>query len=375
MKVGVVTEIKTDEYRVALTPAGAHELVSAGHDVVVQQGAGEGSQFEDADYRAVGAEIVSRDDVWDSADMVLKVKEPVEDEPDKLRDGQTLFTYLHLAPEPGLTKRLQDSRGTCIAYETVQTDDGRTPLLAPMSEVAGRLAPQEGAKYLEKSSGGRGILLGGVPGVKPAKVVVIGGGNVGYNSAKIALGMGANVTIVDRSIDRLRYLEEILDGRVNFIVSTMLSVAEQVVDADLVIGAVLLPGALAPKVMNREMLRTMKRGSVVVDVAIDQGGCFETSRATTHTDPVYVEENVIHYCVANMPGAVPITSTKALTNVTLPYVLKLANHGVRDALLDDVVLGRGANVVAGQVTSHEVAEAVGVPYVELADALGEVVHA
>jgi alanine dehydrogenase len=244
-----------------------------------------------------------------------------------------------------------------------------------MSEVAGRLAAQEGAKYLEKSLGGRGILLGGVPGVKPAKVVVIGGGNVGYNAAKIALGMGANVTIVDRSIDRLRYLEEILDGRVNFIVSTTLSLAEQIADADLVIGAVLLPGALAPRVVTRTMLQTMKKASVVVDVAIDQGGCFETSRATTHTDPVYEVDGVVHYCVANMPGAVPITSTKALTNVTLPYVLKLANNGIRDALLDDVVLGRGANVVAGQVTSEEVAEAVGVPFVPLADALGEVIHA
>jgi alanine dehydrogenase len=375
MKVGVVTEIKPDEYRVALTPAGAHELVRAGHEVLVQEGAGVGSQFEDADYRAVGAHIVSREDAWAQSDLLLKVKEPVADEPDLLRDGQTLFTYLHLAPEPELTRRLQDSGGTCIAYETVRTDDGRTPLLAPMSEVAGRLAPQVGAYFLEKSMGGRGILLGGVPGVKPAKVVVIGGGNVGYNSAKIALGMGANVTIVDRSIDRLRYLEEILDGRVNFVVSTALSVAEQVADADLVIGAVLLPGALAPRIVNRSMLQTMKPASVVVDVAIDQGGCFETSRPTTHTDPVYVEENVVHYCVANMPGAVPITSTMALTNVTLPYVLKLANNGVRDALLDDVVLGRGANVVAGRVTSEEVAEAVGEPFVELADALGEIVHA
>jgi alanine dehydrogenase len=375
MKVGVVTEIKPDEYRVALTPAGAHELVRAGHEVLVQEGAGVGSQFEDADYRAVGAEIMSREEVWAESDLLLKVKEPVADEPELLREGQTIFTYLHLAPEPELTARLQASGATCIAYETVQTDDGRTPLLAPMSEVAGRLAAQEGAKYLEKAQGGRGILLGGVPGVKPAKVVVIGGGNVGYNAAKIALGMGANVTIVDRSIDRLRYLEEILDGRVNFIVSTTLSVAEQVADADLVIGAVLLPGALAPRVVSRAMLQTMKPASVVVDVAIDQGGCFETSRATTHTDPVYVEENVLHYCVANMPGAVPITSTKALTNVTLPYVLKLANEGVRDALLDDVVLGRGANVVAGQVTNRVVAEAVGVPYVELADALGEIVHA
>jgi alanine dehydrogenase len=375
MKVAVVTEIKPDEYRVALTPAGAHELVRTGHEVLVQEGAGEGSQFADADYRAVGARIVSREDAWAESDLLLKVKEPVADEPELVRPGQTLFTYLHLAPEPELTTRLQASGGTCIAYETVRTDDGRTPLLAPMSEVAGRIAPQVGAYFLEKSMGGRGILLGGVPGVKPAKVVVIGGGNVGYNSAKIALGMGANVTIVDRSIDRLRYLEEILHGRVNFVVSTELSLAEQVAAADLVIGAVLLPGALAPRLVNRDMLRTMKPASVVVDVAIDQGGCFETSRPTTHTDPVYVEEDVVHYCVANMPGAVPITSTMALTNVTLPYVLKLANHGVRDALLDDVVLGRGANVVAGRVTSEEVAEAVGTTFVELADALGEVVHA
>jgi alanine dehydrogenase len=375
MKVGVVTEIKPDEYRVALTPAGAHELERSGHEVLVQEGAGEGSQFEDADYRAVGARIVSREDAWAESELLLKVKEPVADEPELLRPGQTLFTYLHLAPDPKLTTRLQASGGTCIAYETVRTDSGHTPLLAPMSEVAGRLAPQVGAYFLKKSMGGRGILLGGVPGVKPGKVVVIGGGNVGYNSAKIALGMGANVTIVDRSIDRLRYLEEILDGRVNFVVSTQLSVAEQVAAADMVIGAVLVPGKLAPKLVSRNMLQTMKPASVIVDVAIDQGGCFETSHPTTHTDPVFVEENVVHYCVANMPGAVPITSTMALTNVTLPYVLKLANKGVRDALLDDVELGRGANVIAGQVVSSEVAEAVGVPYVELADALGEVVHA
>ncbi|MCB0877771.1 MAG: alanine dehydrogenase, partial [Thermoleophilia bacterium] len=274
MKVGVVTEIKPDEYRVALTPAGAHELARAGHEVLVQEGAGEGSQFADADYRAVGAKIVTREQAWEHSDLLLKVKEPVQDEPELVRPGQTLFTYLHLAPEPELTKRLQASGGTCIAYETVRTDDGRTPLLAPMSEVAGRIAPQVGAYFLEKSMGGRGILLGGVPGVKPAKVVVIGGGNVGYNAAKIALGMGANVTIVDRSIDRLRYLEEILHGRVNFVVSTALSVAEQVAAADLVIGAVLLPGALAPRLVTRNMLRTMKPASVVVDVAIDQGGCF-----------------------------------------------------------------------------------------------------
>ncbi|MBC7644931.1 MAG: alanine dehydrogenase, partial [Thermoleophilia bacterium] len=359
MKVGVVTEIKSDEYRVALTPAGAHELVRGGHEVLVQEGAGEGSQFPDADYRAVGAQIASRTDVWAEAELLLKVKEPVADEPDLLRSGQSLFTYLHLAPAQELTRQLIDSGATCIAYETVQTDDGKTPLLAPMSEVAGRLAPQVGAYFLEKSLGGRGILLGGVPGVKPAKVVVLGGGIVGYNAAKIALGMGANVTIVERSIERLRHLEEIMTGRVNFIVSTTLSVAQQIADADLVIGSVLLPGALAPRLVTRDMLRTMRKHSVVVDVAIDQGGCFETSKATTHTDPVYMVDDVLHYCVANMPGAVPITSTNALTNVTLPYVLKLADLGVEEALRSDHVLARGANVVAGQVTNIAVAEAYG----------------
>lgn len=369
MRVGVVTEIKPDEYRVALTPAGAHELVRAGHEVLVQGGAGEGSQFPDADYRAVGARIADRGDVWAESDLLLKVKEPVQDEPGLLRPGQTLFTYLHLAPAPDLTRALVDSGATCIAYETVQKDDGRTPLLAPMSEVAGRIAPQVGAYFLEKSLGGRGILLGGVPGVKPAKVVVLGGGNVGYNAAKIAIGMGANVTIVDRSIERLRYLEEILHGRSNFIVSTTLSVAEQVVDADLVIGAVLLPGALAPRLVSREMLRTMKQASVVVDVAIDQGGCFETSHATTHTDPVYEVDGVLHYCVANMPGAVPITSTKALANVTLPYVMRLAELGAEGAMRADRELARGLNVMGGRVTVEAVAEAANLPYVAVEDLL------
>lgn len=369
MRVGVVTEIKPDEYRVALTPAGAHELVRLGHEVLIQQGAGEGSQFADVDYQAVGARIVTREDAWAESDMLLKVKEPVADEPSLLRPGQTLFTYLHLAPAPDLTRALVDSGATCIAYETVQTDDGRTPLLAPMSEVAGRIAPQVGAYFLEKSLGGRGILLGGVPGVEPAKVVVLGGGNVGYNAAKIAIGMGANVTIIDRSIERLRYLEEILTGRVNFIVSTTLSVAEHVVDADLVIGAVLLPGALAPRLVTRDMLRTMKQASVVVDVAIDQGGCFETSHATTHTDPVYDVDGVLHYCVANMPGAVPITSTKALTNATLPYVLKLAELGAESAMVADRTLARGLNVMAGNVTIDAVAESAGLPYVPIQDLL------
>lgn len=371
MRVGVVREIKQDEYRVALTPAGAHELVSRGHEVLVERGAGDGSQFFDADYRAVGATIVERADAWEQADLLLKVKEPVEDEPSLLRPGQTLFTYLHLAPAPELTGALRDSQATCIAYETVQADDGRTPLLAPMSEVAGRIAPQVGAYFLEKMLGGRGILLGGVAGVKPAKVVVLGGGMVGYNAARIALGLGANVTIVDTSIDRLRYLEDILEGRLNLIVSTTLSVADQIQDADLVVGAVLLPGALAPRLVTREMLRTMKQASVVVDVAIDQGGCFETSRPTTHSDPVYDVDGVLHYCVANMPGAVPITSTKALTNVTLPYVLRLAQQGVATALTADRMLGRGANIVGGHVTNEAVAAAAGLPFVELGDALGD----
>ncbi len=369
MRVGAVAEIKTDEYRVALTPAGAHELVQRGHEVLVEAYAGEGSQFTDDAYRAVGATIVSREDVWNEADLLLKVKEPVEDEPSLLRPGQTLFTYLHLAPAPDLTRDLQASGATCIAYETVQTDDGRTPLLAPMSEVAGKIAPQVGAYFLERLLGGRGILLGGVAGVKPAKVVVLGGGMVGYNAARIALGLGANVTIVDTSIDRLRYLEDILEGRLNLIVSTTLAVADLITDADLVIGAVLLPGAKAPKLVTHDMLRAMRPNSVVVDVAIDQGGCFETSRPTTHTDPVYEVDNVMHYCVTNMPGAVPITSTKALTNATLPYVLRIADAGTQAALAADPVLARGANIIAGQVTNQPVAEAIGVDYVSVTDGI------
>jgi alanine dehydrogenase len=368
MRVGVVAEIKPDEYRVALTPAGANELVARGHEVVVESGAGDGSQFFDADYRAVGAAVVTRAEVWESADMVLKVKEPIADEPSLLRPGQTLFTYLHLAPDPNLTRALAQSQATCIAYETVQTDDGRTPLLAPMSEVAGRLAPQIGAYFLEKMLGGRGILLGGVPGVKPAKVVILGGGVVGYNAARIAIGLGANVTVVDLSIDRLRYMEDVFGSTVNSVVSTQLAIAEQINAADLVIGAVLLPGALAPKLVSRDMLRQMKHESVVVDVAIDQGGCFETSRGTTHSEPVYEVEGVIHYCVTNMPGAVPITSTKALTNATLPYVLKLAD-GVRSSLLADPVLARGLNLHNGVVTNEAVALTADMPYVPVDEAL------
>jgi alanine dehydrogenase len=311
--------------------------------------------------------------VWEESELLLKVKEPIEDEPSLLRPGQALFTYLHLAPDPGLTKALCESGATCIAYETVMTDDGRTPLLAPMSEVAGRIAPQVGAYFLEKMMGGRGILLGGVPGVKPAKVVVLGGGMVGYNSARIALGLGANVTIVDTSIDRLRYLEDVLEGRLNLIKSTTLAIADLITDADLVIGAVLLPGALAPRLVTGDMLRQMRPHSVVVDVAIDQGGCFESSRPTTHTDPVYEVDGVIHYCVTNMPGAVPITSTKALANVTLPYVIDLADKGIAGALQADHVLARGANIVGGRVTNDAVAESVGMPCENVIDALATTV--
>ena len=369
MRVGVVTELKTDEYRVALVPAGALELVSRGHEVLVQSGAGEGSQFPDEAYRAVGAQIVTREEAWEQADLLLKVKEPVEDEASLLRPGQTLFTYLHLAPLPDLAQQLVESGALCIAYETVRTDDGRLPLLAPMSEVAGRIAPQVGAYFLEKMLGGRGILLGGVAGVKPAKVVVLGGGMVGYNSARIALGLGANVTILDTSIDRLRHLEDILEGRLNLIMSTTLAIADLISDADLVVGAVLTPGAKAPSLVSRAMLQQMRPHSVVVDVSIDQGGCFETSRPTTHTDPVYDVDDVIHYCVTNMPGAVPITSTKALTNSTLPYVLKLADQGPVNALRADHVLARGANVVAGHITNDAVADALQQPYVDLEAAL------
>ena len=327
MRIGVAKEIKPDEYRVALTPAGALELINAGHDVAVETGAGVGSAFPDETYTRVGAQIASVDDVWERSDMVLKVKEPIAPEYERLREGQILFTYLHIAADEPLTRALIDSGITAVAYETVEAR-GALPLLAPMSEVAGRLAPQAGAYFLEKPLGGRGLLLGGVPGVAPGRVVIIGGGVVGYNAAVIALGLGAHVTILDRSIDRMRHLEEVLSGRVTLLMSSSLQIAASVEDADLVIGAVLVPGALAPKLVTREMIAGMKEGAVVVDVAIDQGGCFETSHATTHADPVYIVDSVTHYCVANMPGGVPVTSTKALTNATLPYVEAIARHGV-----------------------------------------------
>ena len=335
MKVGVAKEIKQDEYRVALTPAGAFELVKRGHDVAVEAGAGLGSAFPDDAYTAVGATTLSVDEVWAESDLLLKVKEPVASEYARLREGLVLFTYLHIAADEPLTRALIESGIAAVAYETVETDTRALPLLAPMSEIAGRLAAQAGAYFLEKPLGGRGLLLGGVPGVAPGRVVVLGGGIVGYNAAVIALGLGANVTILERSIDRMRHLDEVLSGRVSLVMSSALQIEESVSDADVVIGAVLIPGARAPKLITRETLRRMKTGAVFCDVAIDQGGCAETSRPTTHSEPVYEVEGVTHYCVANMPGAVPITSTKALTNATLPYVEEIADHGLAEAVAHD----------------------------------------
>ncbi|MGZ4300377.1 MAG: alanine dehydrogenase [Gaiellaceae bacterium] len=369
MKIGVAKEIKSDEYRVALTPAGARELGLRGHDVIVETGAGGGSSFADAAYEAAGARIASVEDVWADADLLLKVKEPIEPEYGRLREGLVLFTYLHIAADEPLTRALIDSGITAVAYETVETDSGALPLLAPMSEIAGRLAAQAGAYFLEKPLGGRGLLLGGVPGVAPGRVVVIGGGMVGYNAAVIAIGLGASVTILERSIDRMRHLEEVLSGRVSLVMSSTLQIEESLREADVVIGAVLIPGAVAPKLITREMVEGMKEGAVLADVAIDQGGCAETSHPTTHSEPVYTVAGVTHYCVANMPGAVPITSTKALTNATLPYVEAIADHGIAEAVARDPALSRGVNVVDGKVTYEAVADAHGLEYQPLEDVL------
>ena len=369
MRIGVAREIKPDEHRVALTPAGARELAQKGHEVVVEQGAGEGSALPDAAYEAVGARIASVDDVWGSCDLVLKVKEPLAAEFDRLREGLILFTYLHLAADEALTRALLDSGAICIAYETVETDDRQLPLLAPMSEVAGRLATQMGAWALEKAQGGRGILLGGLPGVPPAKVVVLGGGIVGYNAALIAVGMQADVWVLDKSVQRMRDLEMMLDGRITLAMSNQLAIDEAVENADLVIGAVLIPGARAPKLITREMLPALKPGAALVDVAIDQGGCFETSHPTTHSDPVYIVDGIVHYCVSNMPGAVPITSTAGLTNVTLPYVEQIADLGVREAIARSRPLGRGVNVFEGKLTYEAVADAHGLDYSPLDEVL------
>src|SRR5918994_1552518 len=370
MKVGVPTEIKTDEYRVALTPSGVRELVEHGHEVIVQAGAGEGSAISDADYVEQGARVApDAESVFGDADMIVKVKEPQPPEVALLEPRHTLFTYLHLAPDAELTRGLVESGATCVAYETVEDARGRLPLLAPMSEVAGKIATQAGAFMLEKPLGGRGILLGGVPGVAAANVMVIGGGVVGMNAATIAIGMQADVFVYDKSIDRLRELEVAFAGRASTVYSSTLAIEEMLPHADLVIGAVLVHGARAPFVIRREQLALMKPGAVLVDVAIDQGGCFETSRPTTHREPTFEVEGITHYCVANMPGAVPITSTYALTNATLPYAIALADHGVAEAIRRDPGLRPGVNVAGGVVTHPAVAEGVGADYVPVEDAL------
>ena len=370
MKVGVPTEIKTDEYRVALTPAGVRELVEHEHEVVMQAGAGVGSTIPDEEYTAQGARIApDAKSVFDEVDLVLGVKEPQPEEVAMLRSGQLLFTYLHLAPDPELTRGLVESGATCVAYETVVDEHGRLPLLAPMSEVAGKIATQAGAFFLERPLGGRGVLLGGVPGVAAATVMVIGGGVVGMNAAFIAMGMEADVFVFDRNIDRLRELDIAFGGRVSTVYSSTLAVEEMLPRADLVIGAVLVHGARAPYVIKRAQLGLMKERAVLVDVSIDQGGCFETSRPTTHSDPVYEVDGVTHYCVANMPGAVPVTSTFALTNATLPYVLALADFGLEGAIEIMPGLGPGVNVAQGKVTHPAVAEGTGMEYTPVEDVL------
>ena len=370
MNVGIPTEIKPDEYRVAITPAGVRELTGRGHGVVIQAGAGEDSAIPDAEYEEQGARIVQgAEAVFDEAELILKVKEPQAPEVELLRPEHTLFTYLHLAPAPELTRGLCDSGATCIAYETVEDQGGRLPLLAPMSEVAGKIATQAGAFMLEKPLGGRGILLGGVPGVEGATVLVIGGGVVGMHAAFIAIGMEADVFVFDRSLDRLRELDIAFAGRASTIFSSSLAIEQMLPRADLVIGAVLVHGARAPSVITREQLGLMKERAVLVDVSIDQGGCFETSRPTTHSDPTYVEDGVTHYCVTNMPGAVPITSTFALTNATLPYAVALAEHGVSEAIARDPGLRAGVNVAAGSVTHAAVAEDAGFAFTPVEEAL------
>ena len=371
MIVGVPSEVKADEYRVALTPAGVRELVDAGHRVLVEAGAGSGSAISDEAYEAQGATIVPEAGaVFGEASLIVKVKEPQPEEVTRLESRHTLFTYLHLAADASLTRGLMDSGATCIAYETVEDGRGRLPLLAPMSEVAGKIATQAGAFFLEKPLGGRGILLGGVPGVAGATVMIIGGGVVGMNAAFIAIGMEATVYVFDRNIDRLRELDVAFGGRADTCFASTLEIEQRLPEVDLVIGAVLVHGARAPRVVTREQLGVMKRQAVLVDVSIDQGGCFETSRPTTHSDPVYEVDGVTHYCVTNMPGAVPVTSTYALTNATMPYVLHLASDGVLGAVKASPGLKLGVNVAAGHVTYEPVASAVGVPYVPVDEVLG-----
>ncbi|MFC5570138.1 alanine dehydrogenase [Lysobacter yangpyeongensis] len=371
MRIGVPKEIKNHEYRVGLIPSSVQELVHHGHEVLVQTGAGLGAGLNDADYVAAGAKIIdSADEIFASADMIVKVKEPLAEERKKLRKGQILFTYLHLAPDAPQTKDLIDSGAICIAYETVTAPNGSLPLLTPMSEVAGRLAPQVGAHSLEKAQGGRGVLLGGVPGVPAAEVVILGGGVSGTHAATIAVGMGAQVTVVDRSADALKRLAAQFGTSISTVFSTRSAIEELVRRADLLIGTVLVPGAAAPKLVTKEMVKTMKPGAVIVDVAIDQGGCVETSHATTHADPTYVVDGVVHYCVANMPGAVARTSTFALNSVTLPFTLALANKGWKQALAQDVHLRNGLNVCEGKVTCEPVAQAHNLAYVPAETAIG-----
>jgi alanine dehydrogenase len=363
MRIGVPKEIKTNENRIALVPAGAEALVAAGHTVVIERGGGDGSGFTDSMYTDVGAKIgPDAATVWREADMIMKVKEPIEPEWKHMKRGQVIFTYFHFAADERLTRAHMDSGAICIAYETVELPSRELPLLTPMSEVAGRMAVQEGAKYLEKLYGGRGVLLGGVPGVAPAKVVILGGGVVGINAAKMAAGMGAKVVVLDISLERLRYLSDVMPANVQLIHSNRHNIVEQISTADLVVGGVLIPGAKAPKLVRRDDLKRMQPGSVIVDVAIDQGGCVETIHATTHENPTYVVDGVIHYGVANMPGGVPRTSTLALTNATFPYALKLANKGWKQALRDSQPLLKGLNMIDGKVTYPGVAEAFGMEY-------------
>ena len=370
MIIGLPKEIKDNESRVGLTPAGVKTLKDAGHTVFVETHAGEGSGITDDEYRAAQGEILpSADEVWARADMIVKVKEPIAPEYHRMREGQLLFTYLHLAPDPAQTQALLDRRVTGIAYETITNPEGHLPLLTPMSEVAGRMAVQVGAHYLQKPQGGRGVLMGGVPGVLPAKVVVIGGGVVGINATKMAVGLGANVVVLDTNLDRLRYLDDVFGSRIKTLVSNPFTVQEACNSADLVIGGVLIPGASAPKLVTRDMLKTMQRGAVIVDVAVDQGGCIETTRPTTHSNPTFYVDDVLHYCVANMPGAVPRTSTFALTNATLPYAVRLAGRGLAAAIESDPGLRHGVNTYAGRVTYQAVAESRGLDFTPIEDLL------
>jgi len=370
MLIGVPKEVKNNEFRVGLTPSSVYELCHAGHQVKVETNAGVGCGFENSDFIAAGAKIVEQAaNIFQSSDLIIKVKEPQTLERAQLRPGQTLFTYLHLAPDIPQTQELLASGATCIAYETVTDNLGRLPLLAPMSEVAGRMSIQAGAHCLEKSQHGSGILLGGVPGVPPANVVILGGGVVGSNATQMAIGLGANVTVIDKSLDTLRHLNTLYGNKIKTLFSTKQSLAEQLLTADLVIGAVLIPGAQAPKLVSRMLLKTMKQGSAIVDVAIDQGGCFETSHPTTHENPIFIEEGVVHYCVANMPGALARTSTQALNNATLPYVLALANKGIKSALSENTGLLQGLNIVGGKLSCRSVALAQQIPVISLKSGL------